>query len=59
MTVESHDYITRTIETVRKHRDAENCWPQWANVFANEIERLREENDRLRRRLLEHERESG
>lgn len=36
----SRDYLERTIETVRNHRDAENCWPSWANVFADEIERL-------------------
>ncbi len=35
------DYIDRTIATVRNHRDADNCWPQWANIFADEIERLR------------------
>jgi hypothetical protein len=35
------DYIDRTIATVRNHRDADNCWPQWANVFADEIIRLR------------------
>ncbi len=34
------DYIARTIATVRNHKDAENCWPQWANAFADEIERL-------------------
>ena len=33
------DYIERTIETVRNHRDADNCWPQWANIFADEIEK--------------------
>ena len=32
------DYIARTIETVRNHKDAENCWPQWANIFADQIE---------------------
>lgn len=40
---EERDYISRTIATVRNHRDSENCWPQWANVFADEIERLRAE----------------
>jgi hypothetical protein len=35
------DYIDRTIETVRNHRDADNCWPSWANIFADEIEDLR------------------
>jgi hypothetical protein len=34
------DYIERTIATVRNHQDADNCWPQWANIFADEIERL-------------------
>ncbi len=34
------DYIARTIATVRNHKDADNCWPQWANAFADEIERL-------------------
>lgn len=34
------DYLERTIATVRNHRDAENCWPSWANIFADEIERL-------------------
>lgn len=33
------DYLERTIATVRNHRDADNCWPQWANIFADEIER--------------------
>lgn len=36
----SRDYIERTIETVRNHRDSENMWPQWANILADEIERL-------------------
>lgn len=36
----SRDYIERTIAAVRNHRDAENCWPQWAYIFADEIERL-------------------
>jgi len=36
----SRDYLERTIETVRVHRDADNSWPQWANIFADEIERL-------------------
>ncbi len=34
------DYIARTIATIRNHRDADNCWPQWANALADEIERL-------------------
>jgi hypothetical protein len=37
------DYIDRTIATVRQHIDADNCWPQWANIFATEIEALRVE----------------
>lgn len=37
----SADYIDRTIETVRVHRSSENSWPQWANLFADEIEDLR------------------
>lgn len=42
MSVTQHDrsYLERTIETVRNHRDADNCWPSWANIFADEIERL-------------------
>jgi hypothetical protein len=40
------DYLERTIATVRNHRDADNCWPQWANIFADEIERLWDETDR-------------
>lgn len=48
------DYLERTIATVRNHRDADNCWPQWANIFANEIERLWEENQKLNRSLVEH-----
>lgn len=36
----SRDYLTRTIATVRNHVDAESCWPQWANIFADELERL-------------------
>jgi hypothetical protein len=41
------DYLERTIATVRNHRDAENCWPQWANIFADEIERLWRAEDAL------------
>lgn len=41
------DYLERTIATVRNHRDADNCWPQWANIFADEIERLWAENEGL------------
>ena len=37
------DYIDRTIETVRQHKDSDNCWPQWANIFADEIDHLRAE----------------
>lgn len=39
-TLHERDYLERTIETVRNHRSADNCWPQWANIFADEIERL-------------------
>ncbi len=46
------DYLERTIATVRNHRDADNCWPQWANIFADEIERLWAENERLHERQL-------
>ena len=50
---DDRDYIARTIATVRNHRDAENCWPQWANIFADEIERLdallAERDERIRR----------
>lgn len=45
------DYLERTIATVRNHREADNCWPQWANIFADEIERLwsvEADRDRLR-----------
>ena len=34
------DYLERTIATVRNHRWSENSWTQWANIFADEIERL-------------------
>lgn len=34
------DYLETTIATVRQHAGADNCWPQWANIFADEIERL-------------------
>ena len=40
------DYIERTIATVRNHQGADNCWPQWANIFADEIERLWKIEDR-------------
>ena len=40
MKLAERDYLERTIATVRNHRDADNCWPQWANIFADEIERL-------------------
>lgn len=52
------DYLERTIATVRNHRDAENCWPSWANIFANEIERcwaLIEERTRQRDERLKKE----
>jgi hypothetical protein len=45
------DYIDRTIATVRNHRDADNCWPQWANIFADEIERLREQLEAVEARV--------
>jgi hypothetical protein len=45
------DYIARTIETVRNHKDADNCWPQWANIFADQIEALTAENKTLRAAL--------
>lgn len=36
------DYIDRTIESVRNFQHVkDNCWPQWANIFADEIEDLR------------------
>lgn len=41
------DYIERTIATVRNHRDADNCWPQWANIFADQIEALMTERAAL------------
>jgi hypothetical protein len=46
------DYIDRTIATIRNHRDADNVWPQWANALADEVERLREERDRLDQALM-------
>lgn len=42
------DYIERTIATVRNHQGADNCWPQWANIFADEIERLRERLEEIK-----------
>lgn len=42
------DYLEHTIATVRNHREAENCWPQWANIFADEIERLWEQQAEIR-----------
>lgn len=39
-TIAERDYLERTIATVRQHEDADNSWPQWANIFADEIERL-------------------
>jgi hypothetical protein len=41
------DYIARTIATVRIHKDADNCWPQWANIFADQIESLEAELERV------------
>lgn len=35
------DYIDRTIGTVRIHAEADNSWPQWANILSDEIEDLR------------------
>jgi len=52
MSEHSRDYLERTIATVRVHRDADNCWPQWANIFADEIERLWDENKRLQAVIL-------
>lgn len=49
------DYIDRTIATVRNHRGADNCWPQWANIFADEIEALRADRDALAARVAELE----
>jgi hypothetical protein len=58
------DYIERTIETVRNHRDADNCWPQWANFFADEIEdcwaeleRVENERDEARKNAIHLQRE--
>ena len=45
------DYIERTIATVRNHQHADNCWPQWANIFADEIERSWAEIAELKKRL--------
>jgi hypothetical protein len=36
----SRDYLQRTIATVRNHSPEENSWVAWANLFADEIERL-------------------
>jgi hypothetical protein len=47
------DYIARTIETVRNHKDADNCWPQWANIFADQIESLEAELERVTAALRE------
>jgi hypothetical protein len=54
--VTDRSYLERTIATVRNHREADNCWPQWANIFADEIERLWE-CEAERDRLLEQARE--
>lgn len=51
----SREYIERTIATVRNHADSDNSWPQWANVLADEIERLwdvEDENKALRMWLV-------
>ena len=53
------DYIARTIATVRNHKDADNCWPQWANVLADEIERLDAELKEARERIEELEAQAG
>ena len=57
------DYIDRTIATVRNHRDADNCWPSWANIFADEIEDLRADLervvDRAARSIAAHEYDTG
>jgi hypothetical protein len=37
---ETRDYLTRTIATIRNHRQADNCWPQWANLLSDEVERM-------------------
>lgn len=47
------DYLETTIATVRNHRGTSNAWPQWANIFADEIEALWKENDALARTYLE------
>jgi arylsulfatase A-like enzyme len=51
------DYIARTIATVRIHKDADNCWPQWANIFADQIESLEAELERVTAALREHRRD--
>ncbi len=50
------DYIARTIATIRNHRDADNCWPQWANKLADEIERLDAELEQAERERDEAQR---
>lgn len=47
------DYIARTIETVRNHRNAGNCWPQWANIFADQIEAYEQHVAGLERQLAD------
>jgi uncharacterized protein YlxW (UPF0749 family) len=44
---ERADYIDRTIATIRNHQDADNVWPQWANVLADEVETLRTREQQL------------
>jgi len=51
------DYLVRTIATVRNHRGAAsdwNTWVQWANIFADEIERLWDEVEGYQRALVAH-----
>jgi hypothetical protein len=52
------DYLERTIATVRNHREADNCWPQWANIFADEIERLWDVEDARRQELHRRDEEA-
>lgn len=51
--VSERDYLERTIATVRNHCGADNCWPQWANIFADEIERLWKIEDAAIKKQLE------
>jgi hypothetical protein len=47
------DYLERTIETVRQHRSADNCWPSWANIFGDQIEWMWAEQAKLDAALSE------